>query len=74
MFGLIYVKMKIIQLKQERRKMNLLFFSCKIDKNRLKEESIFKIESLVGVSGIPKSYLNKKGYKQFNIFVLEKNW
>lgn len=47
------------------------FFSCKIDKNRIKDESIFKIGAWVVVSGIPKSYLDKNGYKQFNIFVLE---
>lgn len=47
------------------------FFSCKIDRSRIKNDSIFKVGSWVVVSGIPKSYIDKNGYKQFNIFVLE---
>lgn len=50
------------------------FFSCKIDRSKIKNDSIFKVGSWVVVSVIPKSYIDKNGYKQFNIFILEKNW
>lgn len=46
------------------------FFSAKINKEKLKDLSLFNIGSFVVVEGIPKSYIDKNKVKRFYIFVL----
>lgn len=46
------------------------FFSAKINKEKLKDLSLFNIGSFIVVEGIPKSYIDKNKVKRFYIFVL----
>lgn len=52
-------------------KENSSFFSVKIDKERIKNNDVFKIGSWIVVTGIPKSYIDKNNIRQFYIFGLK---
>ena len=47
------------------------FFSAKVERNKIKNNDLFKVGSWIVITGIPKSYLDKKNYKKFYIFTLD---
>ena len=59
------------QTKEGEMKENSSFFSVKIDKDRIDNKDLFKVGSLIVVTGIPKSFLDKNNMKQFYIFALK---
>lgn len=47
------------------------FFSAKVDRNKIKNNDLFKIGSWVVITGIPKSYIDKDSFKKFYVFTLD---
>lgn len=47
------------------------FFSAKVERNKIKNNDLFKVGSWIVITGIPKSYLDKNNYKKFYIFTLD---